>query len=307
MRRRTLLTSALAGGAALGLAACGDKGASSASGSATGGAMSKVTFSGAYGTEPKVSFTAPLTIGAPESKLLSKGTGEAIAEGDVLGLHTLYMDASTGKLLQSSWQGGPGEYLAVSTKSNGKEAAGFLKTARLGSRFAMLGQVTDGQGKTISVVQVSDILSKALARAQGQPQPVPADQPQFTLGADGAPQLSGKPTTPSPATTTAIVTIQGDGDQTAAGDTLAMHYTGWKLSDGSEFDSSWKRGEPFSFTLGRNEVIAGWDGPLTGQKVGSQMLLVIPPSEAYGDTGDLAGETLVFVADILGVVTPPSA
>lgn len=322
MRRRTLLATALAAAGAAGLAACGteEKTGASASpsgaaasdgGSAGGGVLGAVAVEGAVGTEPKVTFTAPLTFSAPEAKIIAPGDGEAIAEGDTLGLHTAYIDATSGDVLQSSWQGAPAEFLAVSTDANGQEAVDFLTTATVGSRFAMLGQVTDSQGQGYQVVQVSDIVTKALARATGAAQTIPADQPQFTLAETGAPQLSGKPSTPAPATTVTTVTIQGEGEETAAGDTLAMHYTGWKLSDGSQFDSSWERGEPFSFTLGAGQVIQGWDTPLTGQKVGSQVLLVIPPAEAYGEAGqsqhELAGETLVFVADILGAVKPPSA
>lgn len=321
MRRRTLLASVLAAAGAAGLAACGaddTSGASGASGGAAsdggasgGGVLDTVTVKGAFGAEPTVTFDAPLSFSAPEAKIITPGDGEAIAEGDALGMHTAYIDATSGEVLQSSWQGAPAEFLAVSVDSNGQEAVDFLTTATVGSRIAMLGQVTDSQGKEYQVVQVSDIVSKALPRATGTPQPIPADQPQFTLAENGAPQLSGTPTTPAPSTTVATVTIQGEGDQTAEGDTLAMHYTGWKLSDGSQFDSSWDRGEPFSFTLGQNQVIQGWDVPLTGKTVGSQVLLVIPPAEAYGEAGqsqsELAGETLIFVADILGAVKAPAA
>lgn len=107
------------------------------------------------------------------------------------------------------------------------------------------------------------------------------------------------------------MTIAGDGPVTEAGQTLVMHYSGWKYSDGDSFDSSWERGAPFAFVLGQGQVIAGWDGPLAGQKVSDQLLLVIPPAEAYGEKGtsqsELAGETLIFVADILDAVAPVSA
>src|SRR5690625_6332175 len=78
-----------------------------------------------------------------------------------------------------------------------------------------------------------------------------------------------------------------------------MHYTGWTWSDGEQFDSSWERGAPFSFVQGAEQVITGWDEQLLDVPVGSQVMLVIPPEDAYGDQGELAGETLVFVIDIL--------
>lgn len=313
IRRRTLLTTALGGASALGLAACG-AGGSSESGSSSASsasALDAVTISGEAGAEPTVTFDAPLTITGPASKVITAGDGAAIAEGDVLGLHTVYVDAQDGTVLQSSWQGAPANLLAVDAAANGQETADFLTSATVGSRILMLGQVADQTGRTLSVVQVSDIVATMLPRATGAAQPVPADQPQFTLADDGAPQLQDPRIAAPPAQTIATVTIQGDGAPTADGDTLAMHYTGWKLSDGSQFDSSWDRSEPFSFVLGQGRVIAGWDGPLAGQAVGSQVLLAIPPAEAYGEAGqgtsELAGETLIFVADILGAIPPAGA
>lgn len=68
------------------------------------------------------------------------------------------------------------------------------------------------------------------------------------------------------------------------GDTLLMHYQG-TLEDGKEFDSSYNRGEPFSFVLGAGMVIAGWDEGLDGICKGEVRNLVIPPHKGYGDQG----------------------
>lgn len=309
--RRTLLTTALAAGTALGLAACGGDDGSGAEPSASGGStIDAVTVSGEVGAEPVVTFQAPLSITEPASKIVVEGTGEAIAAGDMVALHTAYIGAQDGKVLQSAWQGAPANVLAADAKTNGAQTAEFLQTAKVGGRFVMLGQVQDSSGTAVPIVQVSDIVSKVLPRAAGTATPPPADQPQFTLGDSGVPQLSGVPSAPAPTSTVATVTIEGDGPVTEDGQTLVMHYSGWKYSDGSPFDSSWERGAPFEFVLGQGQVIAGWDGPLAGQKVGSQVLLVIPPAEAYGEKGSstsqLAGETLIFVADILDAVAPPA-
>ncbi|GAA1155908.1 FKBP-type peptidyl-prolyl cis-trans isomerase [Ornithinicoccus hortensis] len=94
--------------------------------------------------------------------------------------------------------------------------------------------------------------------------------------------------------------IEGEGAEVQAGQQLTVHYTGVKWSDGEQFDSSLERGEPFAFQVGAGQVITGWDEGLVGQKVGSRVLLVIPPDQAYGDDDpNLGGETLVFVVDIL--------
>ena len=81
--------------------------------------------------------------------------------------------------------------------------------------------------------------------------------------------------------------------------TVVANYTGWLL-DGTQFDSSWDRGEASSFSL--DSVIAGWKQGLAGHTVGSQVLLVVPPSLGYKDQKQdkiPANSTLVFVVDIL--------
>ena len=99
--------------------------------------------------------------------------------------------------------------------------------------------------------------------------------------------------------------IEGDGPEVEAGQTIVAHYTGIIWDSGEQFDSSWDRGEPASFPIGVGGVIAGWDEGLVGQPIGSQVLLVIPPEQGYGEAGNpdagIEGtDTLVFVVDILG-------
>jgi peptidylprolyl isomerase len=86
-----------------------------------------------------------------------------------------------------------------------------------------------------------------------------------------------------------------------------VHYTGVIWDSGKTFDSSWDRGAPVDFAIGQGQVIAGWDAGLVGQTVGSQVLLVIPPDQGYGERGQpdagISGtDTLVFVVDILDAV-----
>ena len=76
----------------------------------------------------------------------------------------------------------------------------------------------------------------------------------------------------------------GTGPEAKAGDSVAVHYTG-TLENGTKFDSSRDRGQPFSFPLGKGRVIKGWDVGVAGMKVGGQRKLVIPPEEGYGAAG----------------------
>jgi peptidylprolyl isomerase len=100
----------------------------------------------------------------------------------------------------------------------------------------------------------------------------------------------------------------GSGDTATAGKKVSVHYTG-SLSEngakGKKFDSSVDRGQPFQFTLGAQQVIAGWDQGVAGMKVGGTRTLIIPPELGYGVRG--AGgiippnATLIFDVELLGV------
>src|SRR5919107_884975 len=102
----------------------------------------------------------------------------------------------------------------------------------------------------------------------------------------------------------------GTGAEAKAGQTAVVHYTGW-LTNGTKFDSSKDRGQPFSFPLGGGRVIKGWDEGVQGMKVGGARKLTIPASLGYGAQG--AGgvippnATLVFEVDLLGVKYPAEA
>jgi FKBP-type peptidyl-prolyl cis-trans isomerase len=96
----------------------------------------------------------------------------------------------------------------------------------------------------------------------------------------------------------------GTGPEAVKGKRVKVHYTG-TLTDGSKFDSSVDRGEPFTFTLGAGEVIKGWDEGFAGMKVGGKRKLTIPYQMAYGEMGRPpkipAKATLIFDVELLGV------
>jgi len=99
--------------------------------------------------------------------------------------------------------------------------------------------------------------------------------------------------------------VKGDGAEAVAGKTIVVHYVG-TLENGTEFDSSRRRGAPFSFVLGSGRVIAGWEQGFAGMRIGGVRKLTIPPDLAYGPNGVPPGippnATLLFEVELLDVL-----
>jgi peptidylprolyl isomerase len=113
------------------------------------------------------------------------------------------------------------------------------------------------------------------------------------------------PSEPAPKKLTEKEIVKGTGAEAKSGDEVTVQYVGVGYESEEEFDSSWSRNEPFSFTLGAGEVIPGWDQGVAGMKVGGRRELIIPSELAYGPAGSPPAigpnETLIFVIDLLAV------
>jgi FKBP-type peptidyl-prolyl cis-trans isomerase FkpA len=96
----------------------------------------------------------------------------------------------------------------------------------------------------------------------------------------------------------------GQGRVPRKGETVTVHYTGW-LTNGTKFDSSVDRNEPFSFVLGGGQVIAGWDEGVAQMNAGDKVKLTIPPELAYGQEGYPGAippdSTLIFEIELLSI------
>ncbi len=113
-------------------------------------------------------------------------------------------------------------------------------------------------------------------------------------------------TPPSGPPPTKLVTkeiIAGTGAEAKSGSAVAVNYVGALYKTGKVFDASWKRNEPFPFTLGKGQVIPGWEQGVVGMKVGGRRELIIPPALGYGAKGSPPSippnETLIFIVDLL--------
>jgi peptidylprolyl isomerase len=162
-----------------------------------------------------------------------------------------------------------------------REAAARQAAARLRKRLAV--------GAVVSLVVIGLVAGGIYLLTRPKP-PHKADplatKPVVTAGTGEVTKL------------TVTTLVAGSGSPVSSGQTLSVNYVGVSYKTGVEFDSSWKRSEPFSFTVGQGSVIKGWDQGLIGVKVGSRVQLDIPSDLAYGDSGNPAGP-LRFVVDVL--------
>lgn len=145
------------------------------------------------------------------------------------------------------------------------------------------------------------------ARTQSQPAAATAPEAEKVEPGPGEGDINTKPRIPPqegdpPKELVAQDVIVGTGAEAKDGDQVSVRYVGVLFSNGKEFDSSWKRNEPFQFTIGAGNVIQGWDQGVIGMKVGGRRRLIIPPDLAYGAQGQPpsipANATLVFDIDL---------
>ena len=324
MRRTTAVRSAVAAALALtiglgGLAACsGNSSAKStaspsatsaptaaATGAATASpadfaAVDKITVTGDASSKPTITLPSkPFSVSGPVVKVLSAGTGAALADGMIIQFHSVAVQGSDGTEGQSSYGAAP-ETVAISSTGLNEDLYKALSTSKVGARVLMAVPQTSS-GTTTTIVGVIDVTGTVAPRAAGTPVTPPAGLPTVTLDDKGAPTL--KPvTTAAPTSLVVQPLIQGSGETVASGQSITVQYSGW-LWDGTQFDSSWDAGTTFPVSdIGSASVIDGWNEGLVGLNVGSQVLLVVPPDKGYGDTANgsiPASSTLVFVVDVL--------
>jgi peptidylprolyl isomerase len=140
------------------------------------------------------------------------------------------------------------------------------------------------------------------AKVNSVTETVPATPKTPTTGPLSKEPKVKPPTGPAPSKLVTKEIIPGTGAVAKSGSSVSVNYVGVLFSNGKIFDASWKRNEPFTFTLGQGQVIPGWDQGVAGMKVGGRRELIIPAALAYGKTarpGIPANSPLVFVVDLL--------
>lgn len=304
MRTRSLVALSVLTLSALALAGCsatpddesnaGDS-ALCAAAAPSGKASESIKVEGKTGEPSTATFDMPLEIKTLERTVLVEGDGEPISD-DSLVLYALSaFSAETGEELGTV---GYGDGLLLPSQIAPETALGqVLGCATVGSRLvATFPSSADAPGE----VYIMDVLDTVPSAAWGEQQDPVAGMPTVTLDDKGMPSVT-IPDAAAPSNIEISVLKKGDGAVVKGGDTTLLQYYGVNWATGESFDSSWSRGAPYSNP--GNQYVAGFVQALDGQTVGSQVLVVIPPALGYGEAGEsdhqLAGETLVFVIDIL--------
>ncbi|MEW2072649.1 FKBP-type peptidyl-prolyl cis-trans isomerase [Streptomyces sp. NPDC013433] len=330
MRRRSLLIAVPAGLATL--AACGDdksdsgKASDSASPSAprtsaapppkiVDGPLPAITAGTKFEEKPTVAKGS----GDPSDQIAVKtviaGGGKTIAENDFVVAHYLGQIWDSGKVFDNSYDRGTRLALPL---TQGAIIDGWrygLIGKKAGSRVQMAVPPTWGYGEQgnaqagiegtdtlVFVVDVKDTY-KATSSAKGtEVAQDDKDLPKVGTNTDGKAPTIDVPDADAPKKLVASYVIEGDGEEVGAEDSILVQYKGVLWDGGKEFDSTYKKGQLTSFPL--QQVVKGWAQGLTGKKVGSRVLVVIPPELGYGDTppegsGIKKDSTLVFSVDIL--------
>lgn len=304
------------------LAACGG-GSSSDSGSTTASSgLSQVSFTGDVGKSVTAKWKSTVPLPKTSSvKTLVKGSGDKISSGDTVSAYIWLGDGTTKKSVYSDYQNGQAEQLPAS----GQLPAVFSKIfagQTYGSRVVAVTNATDllgsatagtqmGLGKDDSIVVVADLVKKAPTS------PTPSDDKAHDVSPSKLPKVKLKKGNPvgldwkgvsKPSPTTPVqrtVLKQGKGAKVKATDTVTANYYGETYGAKAPFDQSYGK-QPLSIPL--SNVVKGWAIGLQGMRVGSRVLIQIPPAYGYGTNPPAASsgqpaiqanDTLYFVVDIV--------
>ena len=309
--------------AAAAIAGCSSSTSKSSASSSTGSATANqsVKVSGDFNVSPKVTIPKVKAGSNLYTKTLIKGAGPKLTAAESLvGNFVLYdWSGTTAKLVGSTYtSNGPtlfsGQMLPGLSSALVGQPTGSRVLAVIPPKdgFGTTGNSSIGVKGTDTLVFVVDMVSSIKNNASAVGTQVSnggGGLPAVTEAAGQAATIKIPAGTAAPKALTTKTLVKGTGAKVASGDYVVVQYTGVIWRTGKVFDSSWSRNQPFAFNVGAGQVIKGWDDGLIGQTVGSRVMLVIPPADGYGSSGQSSAgikgtDTLVFVVDILGSYAP---
>ncbi len=311
--RRFRALAAVAAAGALVLSGCGDTKTESRS-----TVLDQVSVSGGSETAaPTVEVKPkPLTVTETTTRVVKAGDGAQVKGDEIVSLKYVLVNGKDSSQLDTNFgKQNLGLNLADANLLPGLKKG--LTNQKVGSRilvamppkdaFGTQGNTNMKVGGEDTIVFLMDVLSadKPLSSAQGKAVKPAEGLPTVKVAEGKAATISIPKGKKAPTKTVAQLLVEGEGKKVQAGQTIRVTYTGALWKDGKNFDSS-ATSSPngyFETVIGQKQVIKAWDEHLVGQKVGSRVLLVVPPADGYGAAGSppkISGtDTLVFVVDIL--------
>lgn len=270
-----------------------------------GDASKLVSVSGKFGKAQKLEFPTPINSKTLQRSTLKLGTGQQLQQGQPY--HAM-ITLATGTSTKSA---GAAEGLFVVSTTQYPGLAKSMECVPVGSRVVITGpaksifgadQATQiGFADDATAVAAVDVTRAYLARANGTPQPSHAGFPTVVLAPNGRPGIK-VPTTPAPTKVKTETLKSGNGKVVKKGDIIIANYTQVQWSDNTVAASSWQNGGPVPWTVdtkpdrGTDVAPSALVGPLTGAKVGSQLVVLVPDDKKTGTTAS------AYVIDILGIV-----
>jgi peptidylprolyl isomerase len=288
-----------------------------------GAASNAITVAGKFGVKPTVTIKAPVSVKTTQRTVAITGKGTVAAAGYTVTVDYSMYNGTTGAVIDATAYNSTS---AAKFPLDGTLIAGLTKTlecSTVGSRVVGVTAPADGLNAsalstyglvaTDSIVIVADVVSATkapavvapLAKANGKAQALPAGFPDITvtLASNGTPTVTLPGGTP-PTTVKVAVLKKGTGKVVGSDANVVVNYQGLIWATKAVFNDSWADGKVATFNTG--SVIAGFKTALEGQTVGSQILVIVPPAEGYGATGQTSAgisgtDTLVFIIDVLGL------
>lgn len=269
--------------------------------------LDEIEVSGDYGDAPEVHFDGPIETDKTVRRVLSEGDGEPVEYGMNLGVNMVAYDAESCDQLQDTFVEDVPMVPLMPLDETMVPApmAEAMLDVPLGSRVASVVSTDDPSmdptGETPPVVMVMDVHAQEEVELDNQP---PEGEPQVKLFNFGEPEVT-VPEADPPGELTDSVLIEGDGDEVKAEDGVLANYHGVVWDSGEVFDSTYAQGMPAELPL--DGMIEGWTEGLAGQKVGSTVMLTVPPDLAYGAEGQdpiPPDATIVFIVEIMDVFDP---
>jgi peptidylprolyl isomerase len=278
-----------------------------------GKASAVVTAPGKLGSAPKVDFPTPLYTKTSQASTIIAGKGAPITAGQPVILDVTIVNGADAAPLQKTSYAATGGSIITAGKSSFPAISEGLECAQVGSRIAIVGSAKDSHngaadsanniGKDDSFVYVVDVKGAYLPKANGADQIPVNGMPAVVLTADGTPGIS-VPARTAPKSSTVNVLKKGSGAKVKSDQFLVVKYTGIGWNSKTVFDSTWTDHQATVIQVGSSTVSTGLSKALIGQRVGSQILAVLPPKAAAvaDGTGKApADDAAVYVVDILGI------